>query len=161
MGKKPLHENLSRVVTARRIRFVTLVTTIFVFAGIMWVRPASAAPFDLAGTDWEGCSELVSLAKAELGGGRVVVTNTLDFHELKPEDGLLLLYPQKSLDVDALSKFMRAGGRVVMLDDFGRGDSLLRHFGMERVASPRKPAEFLRHNPQLALAEPASAHVSD
>ena len=53
---------------------------------------------------------------------------------------------------------MRAGGRVVMLDDFGRGDSLLRHFGMERVASPRRPAEFLRKNPQLALAEPASAH---
>ena len=53
---------------------------------------------------------------------------------------------------------MRAGGRVVMLDDFGRGDSLLRHFGMERVPSPRRPAESLRHNPQLALAEPASAH---
>ncbi len=29
---------------------------------------------------------------------------------------------------------------------------------MERVASPRHPAEFLRRNPQLALAEPASAH---
>ena len=162
MGKKPLHENPSHsgpsFLTARRSAVVTLVTTIFVFAGILWARPAFAAPFDLAGTDWEGCAELVSLAKAELGGGRVVVTNTVDFHELKPDDGVILLYPQKSLDVDALSKFMRAGGRVVMLDDFGRGDSLLRHFGMERVASPRKPAEFLRHNPQLALAEPASAH---
>src|SRR5205085_4773633 len=28
----------------------------------------------------------------------------------------------------------------------------------ERVAAPRRPAEFLRKNPQLALAEPASAH---
>ena len=127
------------------------------------VTRANAAPFDLSGTDWEGCSELVRLARAELGGSRVVVTNQVDFHELKPDDGLLLLYPEKGLDVDELSKFMRAGGRVVMLDDFGRGDSLLRHFGMERVASPRRPAEFLRRNPQLALAEPASAHpvVSD
>ena len=85
--------------------------------------PAGAAPFDLAGTDWEGCGELVRLARAELGGSRVVVTNQIDFHELKPDDGLLLLYPEKTLDVDELAKFMRAGGRVVMLDDFGRGDS--------------------------------------
>ncbi|MBX3189404.1 MAG: DUF4350 domain-containing protein [Labilithrix sp.] len=127
------------------------------------LRDASAAPFDLSGSDWEGCAELVRLAKGELGAARVVATTQIDFHELKPEDGLLLLYPERSLDVDELTKFMRAGGRVVMLDDFGRGDSLLKHFGMERVASPRRPAEFLRRNPQLALAEPASAHpvVSD
>lgn len=122
------------------------------------VTRAHAAPFDLAGGDWEGCAELVRLARSELGTTRVVATAQIDFHELKPDDGLLLLYPEKGLDVDELSKFMRAGGRVVMLDDFGRGDSLLRHFGMERVASPRRPAEFLRRNPQLALAEPASAH---
>jgi hypothetical protein len=122
-----------------------------------------AAPFDLAGGDWEGCSELVRLARAELGGPRVIATQQIDFHELKPEDGLLLLYPERGLDVDELAKFMRAGGRVVMLDDYGRGESLLRHFQMDRVAAPRHPAESLRHNPQLALAEPASAHpvVSD
>lgn len=119
---------------------------------------AVAAPFDLAGSDWEGCAELVRLARSDLGSTRVVATAQIDFHELKPEDGLVLLYPEKSLDVEELSKFMHAGGRVVLLDDFGRGDSLLRHFGLERVGSPRRPAEFLRKNPQLALAEPASAH---
>lgn len=127
-------------------------------AWICVVTQAYAAPFDLAGDDWEGCGELVKLAVAELGASKVVVTKQVDFHELKPDDGLLLLYPEKNLDVDELSKFMRAGGRVVLLDDFGRGEGLLKHFGMERVASPRNPAELLRHNPQLALAEPASAH---
>jgi hypothetical protein len=100
----------------------------------------------------------VRLARAEIGGHRVVATTIIDFKELKPEDGLLLLHPEKTLDVEELAKFMRAGGRVVMLDDFGRGDSLLSHFGMERVPSPRRPAESLRGNAQLALAEPASAH---
>lgn len=119
---------------------------------------AHASPFDLAGSDWEGCSELVRLARAELGDSRVIATTQIDFTQLEPADGLLLLYPEKSLDVDELSKFMRAGGRVVLLDDFGRGDSLLRHFGMNRVPMPKNPAEALRHNPQLALAEPASAH---
>jgi hypothetical protein len=122
------------------------------------LRSVAAAPFDLAGSDWEGTSELVRLARAELGPARVVVTGQLDYAQLKPEDGVLLLFPEKSLDVDQLAKFMRAGGRVVMLDDFGRGDALLRHFRMGRVPLPRRPAEFLRGNPQLALAEPASAH---
>lgn len=146
---------------AKRMRKAAALLTLLFFTAL--VTRADAAPFDLSGTDWEGCAELVRLAKGELGTGRVIATGQIDFHELKPDDGLLLLYPEKSLDVDELSKFMRAGGRVVMLDDFGRGDSLLKHFGMERVASPRRPAEFLRKNPQLALAEPASAHpvVSD
>lgn len=119
---------------------------------------AGATPFDLTGNDWEGTSELVRLARAELSPARVVVTSQLDFAQLKPEDGVLVLFPEKSLDVDQLARFMRAGGRVVLLDDFGRGDALLRHFRMGRVPLPRRPAEFLRGNPQLALAEPASAH---
>lgn len=141
---------------ARVARLVAV--TLSLLLPLVVVTRADAAPFDLAGSDWEGCAELVRLARSELGAARVIATSQIDFHELKPDDGLLLLYPEKGLDVDELSKFMRAGGRVVMLDDFGRGDSLLRHFNMERVASPRRPAEFLRRNPQLALAEPASAH---
>lgn len=170
MGKERVHENrLTHAVGERVIRTSSISCrsrvafgrlaklAAFVVILLVGVR-ADAAPFDLAGSDWEGCAELVRLARTELGPLRVVATGQIDFHELKPDDGLLLLYPEKNLDVDELSKFMRAGGRVVMLDDFGRGDSLLRHFGMERVASPRRPAEFLRRNPQLALAEPASAH---
>jgi hypothetical protein len=186
MGKEPTHHNRLNGARDPRIRprrawwatRATRTSSIRAFCGIrtnlaaklaslllvlFFVGHASAAPFDLSGSDWEGCSELVRLARAELGGTRAIATGQIDFHELKPDDGLLLLYPEKNLDVGELSKFMNAGGRVVMLDDFGRGDSLLRHFGMERVASPRRPAEFLRNNPQLALAEPASAHpvVSD
>jgi hypothetical protein len=175
MGKQPVHENrlthavgrrvirTSSVVQRLAVAFARLGKLATIVAILLVGTRADAAPFDLAGSDWEGCAELVRLARGELGSARVVATAQIDFHELKPDDGLLLLYPEKNLDVDELSKFMRAGGRVVMLDDFGRGDSLLRHFGMERVASPRRPAEFLRHNPQLALAEPASAHpvVSD
>jgi hypothetical protein len=125
---------------------------------VAMATPAWATPFDLVGSDWEGAAEFVRLARAELGAGRVVATTQIDFGDLKPDDGLLVLYPERSLDVDELSKFMHDGGRVILLDDFGRGESLLSNFNMKRVASPRHPAESLRHNPQLALAEPASAH---
>lgn len=176
MSNKPVHGRrvpqsqrgcgraIARVMRSRSgsccdvLRLPKLPALLIVLAFATLVTGARAAPFDLAGSDWEGCAELVRLARSELGSTRVVATAQIDFNELKPDDGLLLLYPEKSLDVDEVSKFMRAGGRVVMLDDFGRGDSLLRHFAMERVASPRRPAEFLRNNPQLALAEPASPH---
>jgi len=136
-----------------RIAFIAGCVSVLILPARAW-----ATPFDLAGSDWEGGTELVRLARAELGAERVVATTQIDFAELKPEDGLLVLYPERSLDVDELTKFMRDGGRVILLDDFGRGESLLANFGMKRVPSPRRPAESLRHNPQLALAEPASAH---
>lgn len=140
------------------------IASIVVFMCVIGRAPSSwAAPFDVAGEDWEGAGALVSLARAELGAGRVLASTAIDFTELTPDDALLLLYPERSLDVDELSRFMRAGGRVILLDDFGRGESLLANFGLKRVPAPRRPAESLRHNAQLALAEPASAHpvVSD
>lgn len=141
--------------SARRKALGLLLTVLVV---LVHAVTALAAPFDLNGTDWEGANELVRLARAELGAGRVVPTTAIDFADLKPDDGLLIMYPERSLDTDELTRFMRAGGRVILLDDFGRGDSLLTNFGMKRVAAPRHPQESLRHNPQLALAEPASAH---
>jgi hypothetical protein len=117
-----------------------------------------ATPFDLGGHDWEGATDFVALAKAEIGVARVVPTGQLDLHALKREDSIILLHPEKTLDTDSLAHFMRAGGRVLLLDDYGTGDALLTHFGLERVAVPRRPAEALRNNPAFAIAEPASAH---
>jgi len=121
-------------------------------------RRAAAHPFDLDGHDWEGCSDFVHLAREELGDQRVFPTARVDLGALRPEDSVILLHPEKTLDSGSLARFMRAGGRVVLLDDFGTGDGLLEHFGLERVPLPRHPAEALRGNPSLALAEPASAH---
>lgn len=159
-GDRPSQRAGGDAVQRRRVRDLWRIasTWLLVLVALLVVRSAWAAPFELTGTDWEGGSELVRLAQAELGAARVVATAQIDFSDLKPEDGLLVLYPEQSLDVEELSKFMRAGGRVILLDDFGRGESLLTNFGMKRVPSPRHPAESLRKNPQLALAEPASAH---
>jgi hypothetical protein len=120
--------------------------------------PAGAAPFEARGEDWEGLSQLVRMAEAQLGPHRVVVTSTLNLGELGREDGIVLVHPERVLDADGLTAFMRAGGRVVLLDDYGTGDGLLARFGIRRVPLPGRPAEMLRGNPSLAIAEPASAH---
>lgn len=136
---------------------VVRVTLLLILACLMVTTGAAAAPFDLSGRDWEGCADFVELARAELGS-RVIVTSSIDLHELKPEDGLILIYPERTMDDEGLSQFMRAGGRVILLDDFGSGDGLLTHFQMERIPIPERPAETLRRNPNLAVAEPASMH---
>lgn len=123
-----------------------------------WPALARAEPFALAGTDWEGCSELVRLARAELGPDHVVVADRIDFEKLEPRDAVLMLHPERSVDSGELAKFMKSGGRVLLLDDFGKGDGLLQHFGMARIPLPAAPAESLRQNPNLALAEPSSPH---
>lgn len=120
-------------------------------------------PLDPVSQDWEGLSGFVELAQSELGPGRVVVTNTLEYSAeggkgVRPGDGVVLVHPDVTLDTDSLSRFMKEGGRVILLDDYGTGDELLVHFGIDRVPLPARPAESLRHNPAFAIAEPASEH---
>ena len=125
---------------------------------LTWTVSVMASPFDLDGADWEGLSDFVALARVDLGNAKVVSSQTLDFDDLRPEDAVLIFHPQIPLDADALASFMRRGGRVVLLDDFGTGDGLLHHFGLERVPAPAHPIERLRGNPNLPIAEPAGNH---
>jgi hypothetical protein len=119
---------------------------------------AAAAPLDPTGQDWEGLSQFVDAARAQLGAQRVVVRSTLSLSDLHREDALVLVHPENTLDVDELQAFMRAGGRIVVLDDYGKGDELLGRFGIRRVPLPLRPAEMLRGNSAFAIAEPASTH---
>ena len=138
------------------MRFVR--TFLLFLALLLCQRDANAEAFDVSSGDWEGCGDFVRLAGEELGDARIVPTSRLDLADLKREDGIILLHPEKTLDSASLARFMKAGGRVILLDDFGSGDGLLEHFEMERVPVPARPAESLRNNPQLAIASPAGPH---
>lgn len=132
--------------------------------GVVWAlssmaaAPVRAAPFDPNGQNWESCSKLVEIAREELGPSRVDVTDELDYEKLGPTDGILLIHPQGAYDLDELSAFMRGGGRVAVVDDFGDGDRLLDRFRIQRGPSPASPLEMLHGNPQLPVAVPASGH---
>ena len=125
---------------------------------LLWGKAATARPLDPHGDDWEGLSQFVRMAESELGGGRVLALSSLDLHRLEPADSLIIVHPTRSLDVEELSSFMRAGGRLILLDDYGTGDELLARFGIRRRSLPARPAEMLRDNPALAIAQPAAEH---
>jgi hypothetical protein len=122
---------------------------------------ATAGPFEVRDTGWEGCSELFELARAELGEGRVIALSELDWKLLQPEDALLILHPTRTLSSDRLSKFLRAGGRAAIIDDFGAGSRVLERFDIERVRIPSRPIATLRGNADLAIAEPVREPLAE
>lgn len=134
-----------------------LVLVLFVVAVLFSAQRANASPFSLAGTDWEGSRDFVTLAEAE-APGHVVVLESIDFSRLKPEDAVIVLHPEQALDIDNLDRFMREGGRIIVLDDYGESEEFLHRFGVRKVPLPSPPLESLRENPAFALAEPASTH---
>jgi hypothetical protein len=144
------HANLGPEMT--RVGIVLCVITLV----LVRVRTAHAGPFEVKEGDWEGCSGLYELARAELGDARVVAWSALDWSELKPEDAILLIHPDNTISADKLAAFLRAEGRVAVLDDFGVGDKILERFGIERVPPPAHPLLTLRRNRDLPIAEPVA-----
>lgn len=143
----------------RRLLRAVLVT--LAGAGFGWVAPAPAqAAFAANDTSWEGTSELLDLARARLGRDRVELVALLDYSALDPADGVLLLHPEVNIDHEQLSSFLRAGGRVAVLDDYGTGGKLLNRFRIQRVAAPARPSRTLRNNSDLAIAVPFVERVA-
>lgn len=128
-----------------------------VVACLLWTTSLGAEPFAANDTSWEGTSELLAVARAALGAQRVELVGTLDWEALTLADGLLVLHPESALNYDEASAFMRAGGRLALLDDYGKGDALLQHFQIRRVSAPLRPARMLRDNPRYAIAVPSTS----
>ena len=78
MGKAPVHDNREARVVKRRAAFTRVIfvgsssigrrvlhglEVAVILAFLLVGTHAKAAPFDLSGSDWEGCAELVRLAR--------------------------------------------------------------------------------------------------
>lgn len=115
--------------------------------------PASAqagGDYDPTSDSWNGLSRLLSIATEE----RVAVepARRLDLGTLGVADGLLILCPTAELPVEGITDMLRAGGRVVLADDFGTGDSLLRAFHIDRHDARPTGVPALRGNDALLVA---------
>ena len=105
---------------------------------------------------WDGFGELFALA-SELGLP-LETPASINLSELKAEDALLVVGPRHALPTASLTAFLRAGGRLALLDDSGTGDRLLSAYQVKRVHPPRDGAPALRGDPNLLIAYPSSAH---
>ena len=117
-------------------------------------RPA-AADYGLDDGAWNGGRDLIGAAEA--AGVTLDSPAVIDVDALEPSDGLLIVHPTRSLPTVSLSRFVRAGGRLAVADDYGRGQELLSTYGIVR-APPTDTETRVRGNPELPLALPRVRH---
>jgi hypothetical protein len=113
-------------------------------------------PPAVAQTAWDGLETLTSLAKE--AEAPLLTPATLDLAQLTPRDALLIVSPEGGLPTNALTTFLRDGGRVALLDDFGGGERLLSAYQVQRLTAPTDRVPALRDDPNLLVAYPASEH---
>jgi hypothetical protein len=123
-------------------------------------RDVHAAAFEVGDAGWEGASELLDIARGELGAARVRAVSVLDWSDVQPEDGVLVVHPLQPMDADDTAAFMKAGGRLAILDDYGEGEQTLSRFHIYRVPAPSRPVAALRNRAELAIAEPVTEVVA-
>lgn len=123
-----------------------------VLLALAWLGCVQRAHADRS---WDGFEGLVELAgKAHL---QLLAPAEVSLSQVSGRDALLIVNPLKALPVGALSTFLREGGRVALLDDFGSGGRFLSAYQVERGPAPGSgPA--LRNNKRLLIAYPRSEH---
>lgn len=144
-------------VPLRWIATAALLVTVSLAGG----RHAAAQPradedFATEGAGWRSVSRLMAIARER--SEHVEVADRLDIGTLSPNDALLILHPREPLPSGPLTEFLRSGGRVVLADDFGAGDSLLATFQIGRASPNADRALALRGNPELLVARPRGTH---
>src|SRR5262245_44091368 len=104
-------------------RSAELAPRVLLFILALLLAPASAhsGAVHVNDSKWEGCSELFEIARTELGAARVQAVGVLNWEEITPDDGVLVLHPLQPMDPDETTAFMKAGGRLAIVDDYGLG----------------------------------------
>ncbi len=91
--------------------------------GIEDYAPASA--------DWYGMQAFVQLGESL--GFEIVMSDTLDWSQLSVAEPVIIVYPRKDLNGDSLADWVGDGGRVLLLDDFGKSTSFLNRLNVTRI----------------------------
>ncbi len=140
---------------ATRRRRPTIVTGLIVLAVLLGPRTTRADCFDVADATWSGGSEMLEIARSELGEARVRAVAVLDWNDVQPEDGVLAVHPIRPMDESDTAAFMKAGGRLaILLDEDGAGEETLARFRIYRTSPPSRPVAALRNRAVFAIAEP-------
>jgi hypothetical protein len=108
-------------------------------------------------TAWNGLSEVAALAQAL--GIEIVEVRSLDLSTIGPATPLLVVYPGRDLPSGDMFRFLKAGGRLAIADDFGAGSGILERLGVERSTDRVDSPPFAwNDNANLPIAVPRQSH---
>lgn len=117
--------------------------------------------FATSSAEWNGYVEFARLTQSYVGAKRVMIKTHINYSELTKNDAVIIVHPTEQLDESSLGAFLVDGGRLAILDDYGRGSEFLRNFGIVSRPAPPDPAEKIRNNPHLAVAVPSIQTTED
>ncbi len=147
---------MANVPTGNSKRVASVLAALASLCIALFVAPTWAS-FEFDKPRWDSTTRLLELARKQLGEQRVVLSPQLDWGRLQPADAVLILHPDARLQFSELSAFLAGGGRVALLDDFGKGDQALTRFHIHRSSAPTKPLESWLDKPALQYARPAES----
>lgn len=110
--------------------------------------------FDVASLAWNGLASLVATAKkVEI---EVQTRTIVDWGKLDERSVLVLVAPQVGLTAEQLAdlrRFLTAGGRLIVADDFRQGRSWVEPFGILWSDQPVQSSRQLEGSPHLPQLE--------
>lgn len=113
------------------------------------------ADFEASNDAWNGYASFVRVARAS---GPVEVAARLDLDDVRSTDAIVLIGPKEPPPIAELARFVDAGGRLAILDDFGATTELLSRFGIAREAAPTEGVPHVRGQEGLLVARPLYRH---
>lgn len=104
-----------------------------------------------ASSDWNGLRTVAETAQR--AGCPIEAREELDWAALDGTTVLWLVYPRVAVDPDRLARFLEAGGRALIGDDFGAADAALARLELTRRASSPGALRHFQDNPALPEAD--------
>ncbi len=99
---------------------------------------------------WQGLSEVRKLVDAEDGlSARNVGSSPLVLKDVDPAGSVLVIAgmdrPYNAPEKEAIDAFMKQGGTVLLLDDYGYGDTVSEDYGIHYLKRPLRDKAFERN----------------
>ncbi|MCU1280016.1 MAG: hypothetical protein JWM53_3562 [bacterium] len=111
---------------------------------------ASSGDYRLDSREWNGLGRLHDEAVA--AGCALSATETLDWSALDARDVVWFVYPRTAVDGGMLRRYLEAGGRAVLADDFGASDAALAALSIRRLRGELRGVDRYDGNAALPIA---------
>ncbi len=101
---------------------------------------------------WNGLFQFAQLAYEQKI--KLKTLRTLTPATLSETQALIVFSPRTTIPQHPVHRWIKQGGRLVIMDDVGKGQAFLKHYGIHRASVPTQHATHLRYYPSLRLAFP-------
>jgi len=111
---------------------------------------AAGGDYRLDSREWNGLGRLADEATA--AGCTITPTESLDWSTLESRDVVWFVYPRTAVDGGNLRRWLEAGGRAVLADDFGASDAALAALEIRRLRGELGNVDRYDGNAALPIA---------